>query len=730
MKIKELDIKIFGPLKNRQYKLADGLNVFFGNNESGKTSIVDLIAKELFKVGRGSGTRNITPFKGVERYKSEEFNGSLTVEHNGQTYSNEKGAKKLKTEEILGDILISRLLCIESGDLTVPHDSNFYDTIKDSLSGTKGGIDKIKKVAFAQAGLPSSGENSKGSTFSNEQVKFKELLNKYKDLLPDLSKIHEIETSLFEVRGKITSIKESRLTTAKQDYEEFIKIKKNLESLKAVKEEDLKRIGKLIESKGKLATKKETRDKGIQDLSNKIVDDEMVYNEKRIKLKDMQERYASRLYLEFEEDFNRYVKSRDFSKRLEMFARPSYIGWIVSFITALFSLVYILISGAQTYIVPFSFAALGVVLFSFWKNFNSKEKEVETLKRRIKIQSTELKLPLAPDLENMDIDTLSKIKSEKDRLSGEVETLEKTLKKLKEEIPQKNIELKESSEGVEIIDKKIKEILDETGQTNVEIFEEKLKEKRDLDTALAKKKESLGILLGPDESLWEEVVNKVDSDRTEQTYDPRLFDELTKNENELSNKLQNIKKPFLQAGCESPHDIHKKIESCTTELDKLDLNLAAAKICQKIFTEIDVERSQVLSKVLEDKSSPVFSLTEKIIGEKRIKKILIENGNIKIQTMSDEKLDLETFSRGTHDQILFSFRLSLLKSIFKDVHFLILDDPFLTSDPSRREKLTDILHEFLKEGWQVLYFTFDPQVKELLSKNAKNVKVFELASLF
>ena len=43
MYIKEINIKTFGGIENKTYNFSDGLNVLFGANESGKSTVIAFI---------------------------------------------------------------------------------------------------------------------------------------------------------------------------------------------------------------------------------------------------------------------------------------------------------------------------------------------------------------------------------------------------------------------------------------------------------------------------------------------------------------------------------------------------------------------------------------------------------------------------------------------------------------------------------------------------------------
>lgn len=87
------------------------------------------------------------------------------------------------------------------------------------------------------------------------------------------------------------------------------------------------------------------------------------------------------------------------------------------------------------------------------------------------------------------------------------------------------------------------------------------------------------------------------------------------------------------------------------------------------------------------------------------------NPDLTIQVYAQEKNDwvdpIAELSRGTIDQIYFLVRLGFLKLITENKTVpLILDDPFVTADPVRREKFREILEEYASQ-YQVFLFTND-----------------------
>lgn len=86
--------------------------------------------------------------------------------------------------------------------------------------------------------------------------------------------------------------------------------------------------------------------------------------------------------------------------------------------------------------------------------------------------------------------------------------------------------------------------------------------------------------------------------------------------------------------------------------------------------------------------------------------------DLTVEVYSEEKggwvEPVEELSKGTVDQIYFLVRLAFLKLITENKKLpLILDDPLVSSDQLRREKFKELLENY-SEQYQVLFFTNDP----------------------
>ena len=119
MKIKELNLKNFGKFSNQSFQFSDGINVIYGANEAGKTTLYHAIGALLFGLekqrGRGSKSDTYTTYQPWEN--KTWYEGDLRFETGGKLFRLERNF--YHTEKSV------RLLCetdgeelsVEQGDL-------------------------------------------------------------------------------------------------------------------------------------------------------------------------------------------------------------------------------------------------------------------------------------------------------------------------------------------------------------------------------------------------------------------------------------------------------------------------------------------------------------------------------------------------------------------------------------------------------------------------------------
>lgn len=84
MIIKKINVKSFGKLKNKEIELKDGLNIIYGENESGKSTLQSFIKVMLYGVCNKKGKKTLSDRAKYTPLGESSFSGELLIEENGE----------------------------------------------------------------------------------------------------------------------------------------------------------------------------------------------------------------------------------------------------------------------------------------------------------------------------------------------------------------------------------------------------------------------------------------------------------------------------------------------------------------------------------------------------------------------------------------------------------------------------------------------------------------------
>ncbi len=119
MKIRELYIKNFGKFSDKKIVLNDGINLFYGENESGKTTIHTFIKSMLFGLERGRGRASVNDtFSLYEPWENPNYYaGTLRFECGGKQFCLERSFDKYSKNASLVCEDDGEEFSLEHGDL-------------------------------------------------------------------------------------------------------------------------------------------------------------------------------------------------------------------------------------------------------------------------------------------------------------------------------------------------------------------------------------------------------------------------------------------------------------------------------------------------------------------------------------------------------------------------------------------------------------------------------------
>ncbi len=172
--------------------------------------------------------------------------------------------------------------------------------------------------------------------------------------------------------------------------------------------------------------------------------------------------------------------------------------------------------------------------------------------------------------------------------------------------------------------------------------------------------------------------------------------------------------------------LRRQYNETLKELKSVTAEIIGKRVVMNVVKKFREAEDEKIIKILQSNviSQPLNDVTNRYIGFK------IEGDNLYVNdSYNDFKLD--DISTGAREQVLLALRMGFCSRILnKDKLFLILDDAFQYSDWKRRQLLVDKVAELANNGWQIIYFTMDDNIKELFDKKGhpfgENYKSYEL----
>ena len=279
MKINKIKINSYGKIKNKEINLENHLNIIYGKNESGKSTIVNFINNILFGISKNKNGKEISDFEKYAPWDSTEYSGKIIYEldnknkyeifrefnkknpkifdEKGNEISDEYNINKKNGSEFFYEqtnfnlnmylsTAVSQQQEVKIGKenqyMMIQKISNLLGTGEDNVSYQKA-IDKLNKMQLEKIGT----ERSREKPINIIQKKLEENNKKIEELKNNKNIQFEIQEKINEIENKINkeNIKNNLLKEIKNIYdkteinEEKMKIKEKINEENNYKKIDL-----------------------------------------------------------------------------------------------------------------------------------------------------------------------------------------------------------------------------------------------------------------------------------------------------------------------------------------------------------------------------------------------------------------------------------------------------------------------------------------------------------
>lgn len=733
MRIKQINIKNYGPLRNF-YTQCNDVQVIYGDNEAGKTALVDALTGALFQ------KKSI--FSGQDRFEKNspsdlEEDVTLILEHSGREYTF-PGSFKFEEITNLPHYHLAGLFIIRAGDLTLREgDKKWQDKVKEFLSGTPVNVERIKEKIGEDVGL------TPGGNWSNRQPLYKKSMveerqerkNALLRAIERLKDIDEKKRDLREKRQRRNELEKKRENIKLlQAYKRHQRIKKVfsewstqrilIQDYERYTEEDSEKWLKKDKHRESLLSTRENYRKELQNVNkelNSLNEQISQLTEEKQRLINQKDRTDT---ISLTQDLQKLPSLREENREVSL--RSPFYGFLGSVLLSSGVFLFLLqILGRFNVLhglIPFFLLGTGLYFLIFFHLARSKKLSLKKLEESI----LEKGRKIWSELED--------IESAKDMcaaLNTRIPAIESKLEYMVEQKEKKLSQLKEIREKMESIDEEIKSIQKDindlrnrTGLSSLSQLVGKLTEKQKIKLQMQTKEDALqDYLSSTDPVVWEKEAKKnilpPDIDEKELTNEGKIDQELSSLDKQIQHLSAEITS-FTQGELgrlkiKEVTDIWRELKKVEDELNLSYQDKDAALLAWDVLDRVGEEMDQVLLNAISDNRTGV-SFYFNLITSGRYKKVRWEEGSVYVRTNKGEDYPAEVLSSGTQDQLFFSFRLGILKRGFPEGVFILLDDAFLTSDVKRREDQVKVCKMLAREGWQIFYFTVDEHLRDLFSK--------------
>lgn len=315
MKINKLKINSYGKLKEKEINLNNGINIIYGQNETGKSTLIKFIINSFYGISKNKKGKEISDYEKYKPWIGEEFSGKLEYEldnknkyeiyrdfnkknpkifnENMEDISKEFNIDKNKGNEFFyeqtkidEDLFLSTLainqkevkLENQAQNFLVQKIANLAQTGDDSIS-FKRVIDRINRRQLDEVGTERSREKPINIINRNiqELQDEKEQLEKYRNFKYEFEeKENNLNEEILNLENQNNFLREIKLLNENEKIEnEKIKIKEN------IKKENIEKINLLNDKINKL----KINNKNIfEEYSEKNIKNRKIKNNKKNKL--------------------------------------------------------------------------------------------------------------------------------------------------------------------------------------------------------------------------------------------------------------------------------------------------------------------------------------------------------------------------------------------------------------------------------------------------------------
>ncbi len=669
MKIKDIKINSFGNLDNKEIQLSDNINLIYGKNESGKSTLLKFITNIFYGTSKNKKGREYSDYDRYKPWGKEDFSGKIKYElDNGEQFEvyREFGKKNPKIynsnmEDISKEFSIDKNLGNQFFyEQTKVDEQTFLSTIAAMQQEVK--LEKNSQNVLVQkmANIAGTGEDS---------VSYNKAMDKlYKKQLDEIGTYRSQGKPINIVQNKLQDLKTKKMNLLSYKDQKF-NFEENKSNIDEIIKNDEAKI--LLLKKLKNITDEEQKETSKLNYNKLLIDrkDEEISKletEKEQLLKENNYKEEDELFELIARNENKLRKLRedvfgDTSKKHPQNSTKKYI--ILGIIAIIINiLLFIFVPNKILKFVGLAIFPI-LILMYFIENNKKKEKDlIQKNKREMNNRVEENKILI-------ELDKNKKLINEIDSKNAQIQLLEKN----------KNEEINKLSE----IESKIKNLKENEIQKIKEEFKDKIEEN-----------ELIELL---DTTNLEYKLEKLQQETNDRKIEIHKIDLNKENIMPQLDDLAKVEEEIITAE-EEYEDLMKK-------------NNAMIVVKQALENAYEKMKNTVTPKFTNNLSQNISNISS---GKYNKVSINDENG-LMVELPSGEYVSAEKLSLGTIDQLYLSLRLSMCKDISEENMPLILDESFAFYDDDRLENIFKFLIDNYYDK-QIIILTCTSREETILNK--------------
>ncbi|PTY40310.1 ATP-binding protein [Brachyspira hampsonii] len=717
-----LNLNKFGKFKNKSFEISDNLTLFYGENESGKTTIFDslmLLFSENKKTSSFAKQIKLRYGDNIDINTEPEIDENIKL--HPQSYNN---LYSIRQSEIIFEMSDSK------------KDSKDWESeIKKKLFASDIDVGKIISEIKAeysgksQSAIPAQLKNAK---YRNEEIE-EELNNLYSKANTEVNKKDKLK-EFDELLKESSNILKEKI----DNYNKLNALRE--EKNKAKEKNNLLNINTMIHEfnkKDKFINEniylQKDHSKTINELSGKIDEGENRISYLKGKIESLQKSSEEKNKTDYQSIMIRIDKAikkiDELKEKNNKIPKIVFLAAVV-LISALLSLYF-----KNPYWFLIILPSIPFLLIKEGKNDKSINDILDSLPE-LDIKSDNLEMS---DLKDMLLRELAKIELILEQNNDEeLENYKKELQEAAINLENHHKELNNFFDKLNVKNKEnyyeIKSNFDNVYKSTEELFKKLMIEAKkfgfkDIKTLEANCSRIL-------KELDENGINPDDFNEMEMK---ALENKLRELEIEINSIKENMNKvmsnaSYIQGELNSSDDVHKKIINLESEfaenneeIKNLNKRKKALALLENMLSKINKKNDDIFNSLSNDAELLYNHITGKNLSDDVISMSGFDKNKIMVKDKNNEMRNVELLSSATKDAVYIAMRLSILSKIHEKGRLILLDDPFITFDNNRTKEALAFIREYSKKyNIPIAIFTKDIFIRDII-KNYKEAIIHELS---